>query len=127
MGSQQYGIGAGLQSLGNSMMQAATMYSLLNEDPKELEEELTPEQKTQAAREQAQANASTTNTDEDIGNAYDNLNPFGAITDEEEAEWYVPDEFNNFKNFGKNLDSDWRTSVYEDDSLNPYELLGGRL
>ena len=78
MGSQAYGIGAGLQSLGNSMMQAMTMYSLLNEDPKEPEAQLTEKQKIAKKAELAIAqdavDDSTMNTDEDVGSAYNLLN-----------------------------------------------------
>lgn len=130
MGSQAYGIGAGLQSLGNSMMQAMTMYSLLNEDPKEPEAQLTEKQKiakkAELARAQGTVDDSTMNDDESIASAYSDLNlEFG---EEEE----LRGGFDNFRNFGADTSGGSITGMKafdynpDEDELNPYELLGRR-
>jgi len=131
MGSQQYGIGAGLQSLGASIMQAATMYELLNEDPKEDDEVLSKEEKIKRKKEQAIVDSQTMNTDEDIANAYDGLNTtFGAdLTQEKLDESGIKSDFNNFKNFGEfqsnpslNQDLIYRNVPLKKD---PYRMIGG--
>ena len=124
MGSQQYGIGAGLQSLGASMMQAATMYELLNEKPVELEEELTPEQKIERTRQQALVDTQTANTDARIDDAYDGLNAEfgGGLTQEEIDEWDIsqpPTE--NSSNYNADLSNFGKLGA-----MNPYmQLMGG--
>jgi len=106
MGSQAYGIGAGLQSLGSSMMQAVTMYSLLNEEPKELEDQLTEKEKIAKKAAQSRLDSSTINTDASIESSYDGLNDYFGFEDMDEPAMVPSADVPAMRNFGKELYED---------------------